>query len=147
MGMKKEIEAALKAHAAWREHFKDILHGRAPFDLKEVGSSEQCELGRWLINEGYRMIPTTLHDEICEVHREFHRIAAEILQKIKDKRYAEAKRDIELDGAFNRTSKHLRSLLTQLSFKEPAPAAANPQEVAAEAEKMPQDAAPDSTAP
>jgi hypothetical protein len=147
MGMRKEIEAALKAHAAWREHFNDILHGRTAFELKEVGSSDHCELGRWLINEGYRMIPTSLHDEICEVHSEFHRIAAEILQKIREKRYAEAKQDIELDGAFNQTSKRLRSLLTQLSFKEPAPTSANLDENAAEGEQMPQDALPGDDTP
>ena len=93
MGMKSEIEEALQAHAAWREHFKDILYGRAPFDLKSIGAPDQCVLGKWLMNEGHRMIPSELHDDICEVHAEFHHIAADIIQKIKDKRYVEAKKD------------------------------------------------------
>lgn len=135
MAMKSEIEAALKAHAAWREHFNDILHGRAPFDLNEVSADDQCKLGKWLVNEGHRMLPLELHDEICAVHHEFHRIAAEILQKIREKRYAEAKQDIALDGAFNQTSKQLRSLLAKLTFKEPATAQSDkPQEESATGE-------------
>jgi hypothetical protein len=120
--MKSEIEEALQAHYAWREHFKDILYGRAPFDLKSIGAADQCILGKWLINEGQRMIPSELHDEICIVHQEFHRIAADIIQKIKEKRYTEAKKDIELEGALNQTSLRLRSMLVKLSFKEPAKA-------------------------
>jgi hypothetical protein len=126
MAMKSEIEAALHAHAAWREHFKDILNGRAPFDLKSIGASDQCTLGKWLINEGLRMIPAELHDEICTVHQDFHHIAAEIIQKIKDKRYAEAHEDISLEGPLNLTSLKLRSLLAKLSFKEPPAAGAVP---------------------
>ena len=126
MAMKSEIEAALHAHSAWREHFKDILNGRAPFDLKSIGASDQCTLGKWLINEGQRMIPAELHDEICTVHQDFHHIAAEIIQKIKDKRYAEAHEDISLDGPLNLTSLKLRSLLVKLSFKEPPAAGAAP---------------------
>jgi len=123
MGMKSEIEAALQAHAAWREHFKDILYGRASFDLADINSTDHCNLGKWLANEGHRMIPSELHDEICTVHQEFHHIAAEIIQKIKEKRYTEAKKDIELDGSLNQTSIRLRSLLVKLSFNEPAKAA------------------------
>jgi methyl-accepting chemotaxis protein len=131
MAMKSEIQAALHAHAAWRERFKDILHGRAAFDIAMISASDQCNLGKWLMDEGYRMIPSELHDEICVVHQEFHRIAADILQKIREKRYAEAKEDIALEGAFNQTSKKLKSLLVKLSFKEPL--AAKPTVLANEA--------------
>ena len=120
MGMKNEIEAALQAHAAWRERFNDILNGRAPFDLAKISATNQCIFGQWLDNEGYRMIPSELHDEIRIVHQEFHQIAADIIQKIKEKRYSEAKNDISLDGALNQTSLRLRSLLVKLSFREPA---------------------------
>lgn len=126
MAMKSEIEMALQAHAAWRERFKNILNGRAPFDLQEINASNQCTLGKWLINEGQRMIPCELYDEICTVHQKFHHIAAEIIQKIKDKRYVEAHADISLEGPLNLTSMKLRSLLVKLSFKEPPLVSAMP---------------------
>ncbi len=65
MTMKSEIEAALQAHSIWRERFKDILHGRAPFDLDMISSSNQCVLGQWLSNEGKQLIPPALHSEFA----------------------------------------------------------------------------------
>ena len=120
MGMKSEIESALRAHAAWRERFNDILNGRAPFDLEKISATNQCVFGHWLDNEGHRMLPTQVRDEIGLVHKEFHQIAADIIQKIKDKRYTEAKNDISLEGALNQKSLQLKSLLVKLSFSKPA---------------------------
>jgi Chemoreceptor zinc-binding domain len=120
MAMKNEIESALHAHALWRERFNDILNGRATFDLEKISATNQCVFGHWLDNEAHRMMPTQVRDEICLVHKEFHQIAADIIQKIKEKRYAEAKNDISLDGALNQKSLQLRSLLVKLSFSEPA---------------------------
>ena len=59
-----------------------------------------------------------LHDEICAVHKEFHQIAAGIIQKIKQKRFAEAHEDISQDGSLNRASLRLRELLLKLSLRE-----------------------------
>lgn len=119
MRMKKEIEEALHAHAVWRKQFKDFLNGRASFDLATVSATDQCIFGKWLDNEGYRMIPSALHDEIRAVHKEFHQIAAEIIQKIKEKRFAEAREDISQDGPLNRASLRLGGLLLKLSLREP----------------------------
>lgn len=119
MSMKNEVAAALQAHAAWRKKFKDILNGRVAFDLASIDATDQCFFGSWLANEGHRMIPSALHDEICNVHAEFHHIAAGIIQKIKEKRFAEAQEDISPDGSLNQASERLRQLLLKLSFREP----------------------------
>lgn len=122
MAMKSEIEAALQAHSLWREHFKDILHGRAPFDLDMISSTNQCVFGQWLSNEGKQLIPAALYSEICLQHQEFHQIAAGIIQNIKDKNFADAKNALELKGSLNQASLRLRSLLTKMSFMPPAAA-------------------------
>lgn len=139
MGMKSEIEAALHAHTLWRTRFKDFLNGKAAFDLDTISATDQCEFGKWLDHEGHRMIPSSLHDEICRVHKEFHLIAAGIIQKIKDKRFAEAKADIAQDGALNQASMRLRDLLMKLTLREPVnPATAAPT-AQAEGAATPQD--------
>jgi len=120
MRMKKEVEAALQAHSAWREQFKDILNGRSTFDLAKISATDQCVFGKWLNNEGHRIIPSELHDEIRAVHQDFHRAATEIIQKIKEKRFSEAREDISLQGTLNQTSLRLRSLMTKLSFNPSA---------------------------
>jgi hypothetical protein len=118
MSMKSEIRAALHAHAAWRKQFRDILNGRVPFDLEQISATDQCIFGQWLNNEGQRLIPADLHQEISAAHKEFHQFAAEILQKIRQKRYAEARVDISPDGGLNRASLRLRKMLVQLSFRQ-----------------------------
>ena len=118
MGMKFEIEDALRAHAAWRKRFRDYLNGKGSFDLEAVGASDHCRFGQWLDNEGYRLMPSKRQGEIRSAHDEFHQVAAEIFQKIKEKRFAEVRADIASDGAFNRASTRLSEFLLKASLHE-----------------------------
>lgn len=56
------------------------------------------------------------HDR--SAHDEFHRIASEIIQKIKEKRFAEAHADSASDGALNRASARLSESLLKASLHE-----------------------------
>ena len=124
MSMKFEIDAALMAHSAWRKRFRDYLNGKASFDLKTAGDSHQCQFGKWFDNEGHRLMPQKRQGDIRAAHDEFHRIAAEIVQKITEKRFAEVRADISSDGALNRASARLSELLLKASLHEPAAPAA-----------------------
>ncbi len=119
MGMKSEIEQALGAHAAWRKRFRDFLSGRGALDVATASANDQCQFGKWLNREGYRLMPTDLHDQICASHDEFHRVAGGIVQKIKDKQYAEARHDLASDGAFNQASERLTSFLLKATLRMP----------------------------
>ena len=118
MGMKDEIDAALQAHAAWRKRFKDYLNGNAPFDLDTASVTDQCDFGRWLNKEGHRLMPTELHGEICATHTEFHRVAGEIIHKIKQKQFDDARQDIAREGTLNRVSAQLTALLLKATLRE-----------------------------
>ena len=119
MGIKSEIEQALEAHAAWRKRFRDFLSGHASFDVASVGATDQCQFGKWLNHEGEHLLPTELHDDIRAAHDEFHRIAASILQKIRDKQFAAAHGDLAPDGAFNQASVHLADFLFKATLHAP----------------------------
>jgi len=123
MGMKMEIEQALIAHSAWRKHFKDYLGGKASFDVMSAGDSHHCRFGDWLDNEGYRLMPEKRRTEIQEAHDEFHRVAAGIVQKIREKQFAQAKDDLAADGPLNRASARLTESLVKAKLHEPAAAA------------------------
>ena len=127
MGMREEIDAALQAHAAWRKHFKDYLSGRASFDTKLAGVTDQCDFGRWLAAEGHRLMPGEIHDQIAEAHAEFHRVAGEIVSKIKEKRFDDVRQDLGPDCAFNQSSAKLSDLLHKASLREKSATAAAPQ--------------------
>ncbi len=140
MGMREEIDAALQAHAAWRRHFKDYLSGRASFDTHLAGVTDQCAFGRWLAREGGRLMPGEIHGQIQEAHAEFHRVAGEIVRKIKEKRFDEVRQDLAAEGPFNQTSARLSELLHKATLREKgAPAAVPAAEPAASA---PKDSAP-----
>lgn len=130
MGMKSEIEQALEAHALWRKRFKDFLNGRGSFEIATVGANDQCQFGQWLNREGHRLMPVSLYDDIRSAHDEFHLIAASIIQKIKNKQFAEAHQDLETEGPFNRASEHLASILFKASLREPNTGAANKEPAA-----------------
>ena len=119
MGMKSEIEQALEAHASWRKRFKDYLNGHGSFDVATVGANDQCQFGKWLNNEGYRLVPAELHGDIRAAHDDFHRIAAGILQKIKDKQFAAARNDLAHDGAFDQASVRLADFLFKATLRAP----------------------------
>lgn len=151
MGMKSEIEQALDAHAAWRKRFKDFLNGRGSFDIAVVGANDQCQFGQWLNREGSRLMPSNLHGETRAVHDEFHRVAAGIVQKIKDKQFAEARKDLAADGALNRASENLKSILLKATLREPGSGAgasaaqaeaAPPEQAAPQAEAAPAPSGP-----
>lgn len=146
MGMKSEIEQALEAHAAWRKHFKDFLHGKASFDVALAGVTDQCAFGKWLDHEGDRLMPEDLHGDICAAHAAFHQTAAEIVQKIKEKRFAEAHADVAPDGALNHASEKLAKLLLKASLREPGHGGATPNADAEKAAETAPEASAEKTA-
>ncbi len=133
MGMKIEIEQALHAHSAWRKHFKDFLSGKASFDVASVGDSHRCQFGDWLDHEGYRLMPEKRRTEVQQAHDEFHRVAAGIVEKIQQKKFAEAKEDLANEGPLNRASARLAEVLVKAKLHEPGavPPASSPEKDAA----------------
>ncbi len=136
MGMKAEIEQALAAHAAWRKRFKDFLGGKTSFDVAAAGDSHRCQFGDWLDHEGHRLMPENRRLEIQAAHDEFHRVADGIVQKIRDRQFAQAREDLAQDGALNRASARMIEALVKTRLYEPAaamPAREPPAEPAARA--------------
>lgn len=129
MGMKIEIEQALLAHSAWRKHFKDFLSGKTSFDEALVGDTHKCRFGDWLDHEGYRLMPEKRRVEIQQAHDDFHRAAAAILQKIHEKRFAEAREDLDTHGSLNQATKRLTEALVKAKLHEPTavPATSSPE--------------------
>lgn len=119
MGMKSEIEQALAVHAAWRKTFRDYLAGRCALDADAVGANDQCQFGKWLNREGYRLMPSELHEQIRAAHDEFHGVAGRIVAKIRDRQFIEARQDLAPEGVFNQASERLCGLLHKATLREP----------------------------
>ncbi len=125
--MKADLDYAIQEHSAWKTKFRDFLNGKTSLNVQSIGETDQCKFGQWLEGEGKRLLPQQHLDEIVKLHTEFHRIAAEVIRKIKQKDFAGARSDIAAEGAFNQASLALVKYMSKPSLHAPsknAPASA-----------------------
>lgn len=114
MGIKSDIEDAIKVHGAWKARFRDFLNGKAGLDLSEVGRTDACKLGMWLGNESRRMLSQENHAKICELHAQFHQVAGGIVHDIKRKDFMAARQALASAGSFDQASHALCASLRKM---------------------------------
>lgn len=85
MGVKSDIDEAIRAHGAWKTRFRDFLSGKAGMDLFEISQMECCRFGTWLSEGGQRMLSAEDHAATCELHEPFHQVTGNIVQNIKQR--------------------------------------------------------------
>jgi uncharacterized small protein (DUF1192 family) len=114
MSLRDEIEQAIADHAAWKTRFRDFINGKLELDMITVGQANHCNFGKWLENEGERMLlPKETHDDIASLHAEFHRVAAEVIKKKISGDLNGALQDLAANGKFGLAS----AALTQRMLK------------------------------
>jgi hypothetical protein len=116
MGIKSDIEDAIKVHGAWKARFRDFLNGKAGLDLSEVGQTNACKLGMWLGDGANRMLSPENHAKTCELHAQFHRVAGDIVHNIKQKDFMAARQSLAPAGAFDKASHELCAFLRKVSL-------------------------------
>ena len=117
MGIRRDIEYAIHIHGAWKTRFRDFLSGRAAMDLSVVGQSHACKLGHWLDNEARRMLSAEDHAEACRLHDQFHQVAGEIVDRIKQKDFGAARQALVPAGAFDQASHGLAAFLRKKALR------------------------------
>ena len=114
MGIKSDIEDAIKVHGAWKAKFRDFLNGKAGLDLSEVGKTDACKLGMWLGDGAHRMLSSENHAKTCELHAQFHQVAGGIVHDIKQKDFMAARQALASAGAFDQASHALCAFLRKV---------------------------------
>lgn len=117
MGIKSDIEDAIKVHGAWKAKFRDFLNGKAGLDVSEVGRTDACKLGMWLGDGGHRMLSPADHAKVCELHTQFHQVAGEIVHNIKQKDFMAARQALTAAGAFDQASHELGAFLQKVALR------------------------------
>lgn len=110
------IEAAIGAHMAWVDRFRDALSSseRESFDPRLVADDTQCELGRWLYGgEAVSVLGEGFHGRITAMHGTFHAIAGEIAAQLNEQTIAVS--SVALIGELANLS---RQLVTQLQLAQ-----------------------------
>lgn len=111
---REEIDAVLAAHAAWKARFHDFLVGRSGLDIATLGTTDHCAFGNWLDRYGAKYLPKAQYEEIAALHAEFHRVAAEVAEKLKRHDFAGAHALIAQGGKLDHASGALAARLLKV---------------------------------
>ncbi len=111
-----EIELAISAHASWKQRLAMAIIAHQCDDItpEQAADDTHCAFGHWLykdINPEYKHGP--LYDEICNVHKQFHKEAGAILALVTSGKEEEAKQRMIQDGEYIRLSDELITLLRE----------------------------------
>ena len=102
------LDRGIAAHARWKYRLFDAVNtGKSEWTVQGIRSYETCEFGRWLAS----LPPAESSSEHCkkvaELHAEFHKAAAEVLEIALSGRKAEGEAAISLGSRFSLVSSEL----------------------------------------
>jgi methyl-accepting chemotaxis protein len=95
----QKILSTLQSHTVWKDTLRHMLDDNlAP----TIANETQCDFSQWLSQEGKKMLPADLYNEICKCHSEFHRVASEVINQYQQGTVAQAEQSLLLEGDFSR---------------------------------------------
>ena len=102
---KEEIDAALNAHAQWKQRLIDaIATGKSEFKPDVVKADNTCQFGKWLYGLTKADTQSEDYSTIKELHAHFHKVAGEILQSALSGKKEEALKRIDYGGDYGTAS-------------------------------------------
>src|ERR1035441_2327483 len=108
MSMEEEITKAINAHAAWKIRLKAAISGgKSEFAVATVQQDNQCEFGKWLYALQADVRASEHFKTVRQLHAEFHREAARILDLAAKRNTAEAETSMAADGRYTQFSSTL----------------------------------------
>ena len=111
---KEEIDAVLAAHAAWKARFRNFLAGKTGMDIATLGDTEHCAFGSWLDSYGAKLLKKEQFEEIGALHAEFHKVAGDIVSRLKGRDYDGAHAAVAAGGSLEQASGALAARLLTL---------------------------------
>ncbi|MCS7213456.1 MAG: CZB domain-containing protein [Candidatus Calescibacterium sp.] len=109
--IKSNIDKAIAAHNLWKARFKEAIQNKKiDFSVDFVRSDRNCDFGKWLysvndISEYYR--------KVKELHAEFHKTAARVIEYINQGRVDEAEKMLSVSGDFSQASARLTKAMME----------------------------------
>ena len=107
------IAAALEAHEAWNAKLRQAIEtGDCPTSVEQAGRDDACTFGKWLHgNPSFQREHPEQWQKLHDLHEQFHRLAASVLERALSGRKAEAER-LARATEFETVKQQLRSALT-----------------------------------
>jgi len=101
-----DFDAMISAHTQWKTRFRKLVDNPGErLDAGTVEKDDQCELGKWLYQEGSRHKQMREYSELQAAHARFHLAAAEVIRTMNMGASAKAKEMLDpLTGGFGRAA-------------------------------------------
>ena len=109
----ERIVHAIAAHAKWKFYLREAIEtGKSKWTVAEVQPDDRCEFGTWLLALPPGDRDSQHCEEVCRLHAEFHKEAAEVLQLALAGRREEAEAAIAQGSRFAKASTKLTITMT-----------------------------------
>ncbi|MEZ5263633.1 MAG: methyl-accepting chemotaxis protein [Acidimicrobiales bacterium] len=120
--------AAIAAHSDWKSRLAEAIErGDSSLDVEVVRRDDRCAFGTWLHQGGSAAQRGGAHFEVVrDLHAEFHRTAAGVLEAARSRRGEAASTLIGSGTPFARVSAELTLALRRWSAESPAAPGARP---------------------
>ena len=109
----EKIVHAIAAHAKRKFYLREAIEtGKSKWTVAEVRPDDRCEFGTWLLALQSGERDSQHWEEVCRLHAEFHKEAAEVLRLALGGRREEAEAAIAQGSRFGKVSTKLTITMT-----------------------------------
>lgn len=107
------------AHTRWKHRLDQYVSGISSekLDPRVIEQDDQCQLGKWIHDEGKKYAIDADYNELKAKHAEFHKRAAEVVRACHRGDKAEARRLLEVTEPFTQVSAVVVQLISKLRGK------------------------------
>jgi len=113
MDYENEINKALLAHGAWKQRLATaIANGKSDYQVAQVQVDNHCEFGKWLYSLPSAMQASPQFHNIKQLHADFHKEAARILDMALKGKKSEAEKELASGGKYGMRSGQLALALS-----------------------------------
>jgi len=103
IAMDFNADQMILAHSRWKTRLKAAIEKKEPIESRLAGRDDQCELGKWLANEGKKYAHLSEYVTLKRLHAKFHSTIPEVVAQARISP-AHALELLSSSGAFGRAS-------------------------------------------
>jgi Chemoreceptor zinc-binding domain len=114
MADKGEIDKAIAAHGMWKTRLREAIErGKIDVPVDTIRLDNQCAFGKWLYSSALNSVDKALehYKTVKDLHAEFHKTAARVVELAFEGKRHEAEKMIGLDGEYAGISSKLTSAM------------------------------------
>ncbi|NOU16254.1 MAG: CZB domain-containing protein [Bacteroidales bacterium] len=112
----EELDKAIGAHGFWKTRLINTIEsGKIDTDIETIRQDNQCAFGKWLYGSTLSSFDKSSnhYKTVKELHAEFHKAAAHVVELAVNGKKAEAEKMIAYGGNYARISSKLTQAMVE----------------------------------